>query len=166
MSLVKFAVVFTMYAQAQDGAPVDLPTVQLPPMAQKGRASWYGDGQWHGDVTASGEVFNPHDTTCAHRELPFDTVVLIENPANGHRAWCRINDRGPYGALNEQGDWNVVVRSLEQVQYRGILDMSIATAQRLETINVGLRHVLLHYWPPKSYTFDLAVWSPASSREK
>lgn len=169
MSLLKYAVVFTMYAQAQYAPEAqvqdNLPHIELPPIAQQGRASWYGDGQWHGDTTANGEPFNPHQFTCAHRELPFDTVVLIENPGNGHRAWCRINDRGPYGAVNQEGDWNVVVRSPEQVQYRGILDMSIATAQKLETIDVGLKGIQLRYWPPPKFNvFDLAVWSPTTRK--
>lgn len=164
MSLLKYAVIFAMYTQSQgEPAPLPLPEAILPPVAQEGRASWYGDGQWHGAITASGEPFDPHHSfTCAHRTLPFDTVVLIENPSNGHRVWCRINDRGPYGALDDEGQWGVVVSHDPQVRYRGILDMSIATAQALETTDVGIKHVALRYWPhPPHYApFNLAIWMP------
>lgn len=160
MSLVKYAVIFTMYAQAQDTNPIVAPEIEVPPIAQKGNASWYGDGQWHGDFTASGEPMDPTEFTCAHRDLPFDTVVMLEHPKTHRRVWCRINDRGPYGALNEGGDWEVVVYGSEDVRYRGVLDMSIATARSLGTIDNGLRFISLRYWRKTASTlFDLAVWA-------
>lgn len=161
MSLIKFGVIFAMYTQAQAGEPVELPRAELPPISQTGTASWYGDGAWHGDITANGEPFDPTQQTCAHRTLPFDTVVLIENSANGRRAWCRINDRGPYGRLDEEGNWSMVVSSSEEINWRGILDMSIATSEALETQDVGLQTVYLRYWPrAERALFDLAAWSP------
>lgn len=59
-----------------------------------GMASWYGPG-FHGRKTASGERFNTHDLTAAHRTLPFGTRVRVE-AANGRSVVVRINDRGPF----------------------------------------------------------------------
>ena len=162
MSLVKFGVMFAMYTQLQTGTEVEIPQPEMPPTSQTGIASWYGNGDWHGTMTANGEDFNPHDFTCAHRTLPFDTVVLIENSTNGRRAWCRINDRGPYGRMDELGEWGVEVSSSAEIRWRGILDMSIATADALGTRAVGLQNVYLRYWPERRRRplFDLAVWSP------
>jgi len=56
-------------------------------------ASWYGPG-FHGKKTASGQIFNRHALTAAHRTLPFGSVVRV-----CHRKRCvtvRINDRGPF----------------------------------------------------------------------
>ena len=56
-------------------------------------ASWYGPG-FHGKKTASGERFNRHSFTAAHRSLPFGSIVRV-----CHRSRCvtvRINDRGPF----------------------------------------------------------------------
>lgn len=56
-------------------------------------ASWYGPG-FHGKKTASGELFNKHALTAAHRTLPFGSIVRV-----CHKARCitvRINDRGPF----------------------------------------------------------------------
>ena len=50
-------------------------------MKERGIASWYGD-DFHGWVTASGEMYDMHTLTAAHRTLPLGTI--------------RINDRGPY----------------------------------------------------------------------
>lgn len=60
-----------------------------------GVASWYGD-ELAGEVTASGEIFDPDALTAAHKTLPFGTVVEVENLANGNTVEVTINDRGPY----------------------------------------------------------------------
>jgi rare lipoprotein A (peptidoglycan hydrolase) len=61
---------------------------------QSGMASWYGSEQ--GRYTASGERFNPHALTAAHRHLPFDTIIRVTNNLNGRSVELRINDRGPW----------------------------------------------------------------------
>src|SRR5207244_773422 len=59
-----------------------------------GTASWYGEAH-HRKKTASGEPFDMHALTAAHRTLPFGTRVLVTNLANGRAVEVRINDRGP-----------------------------------------------------------------------
>lgn len=61
----------------------------------QGMASWYGPG-FHGATTASGEPFDRHAMTAAHRTLPFGTRVRVTNLATGGWAVVRINDRGPF----------------------------------------------------------------------
>jgi peptidoglycan lytic transglycosylase len=58
-------------------------------------ASWYGD-ELRGKRTASGEKFNPHGLTAAHRTLPFGTCLVVGNPRNGKSVNVRVNDRGPF----------------------------------------------------------------------
>jgi rare lipoprotein A len=62
---------------------------------QRGAASWYGPG-FHGRKTASGERFNTHAMTAAHKSLPFGTKVRVVNEKTGRSVVVRINDRGPY----------------------------------------------------------------------
>jgi len=62
----------------------------------KGVAAWYGD-QFQGRRTASGEAFDLHAFTAAHRTLPFGTLVRVRHACNGRCVIVRINDRGPYG---------------------------------------------------------------------
>jgi len=83
------------------GAP-PLPINPVPsrgdqPMVEvhTGLASWYGPG-FHGNRTASGEVFNQNELTAAHRSLPFGTRVRVTNLNNGQSVTVRINDRGPF----------------------------------------------------------------------
>lgn len=98
---------------------------------QSGLATWYGKQQ-HGGPTASGERFNMHALTAAHRTLRFGAQVRVENLRNGLSVVVRVNDRGPYG--------------------RGrIIDLSHAAAQRLDMLQAGVvpvRLQLLSVPPP------------------
>jgi rare lipoprotein A len=62
---------------------------------QRGIASFYGRG-FQNKKTASGERFNLHSMTAAHRTLPFGTKVIVKNIRNGKSIKVRINDRGPF----------------------------------------------------------------------
>ena len=62
---------------------------------QYGKASWYGKSL-HGKITASGELFDKHSFTGAHRSLPFGTLVKVINLRNGKEVIVTVNDRGPF----------------------------------------------------------------------
>lgn len=62
---------------------------------EEGIASWYGQA-FQGRRTASGEKFDMHMMTAAHRKLPFNTEVKVTYLKNGKSVTVRINDRGPY----------------------------------------------------------------------
>ena len=62
---------------------------------QRGLASWYGH-PYHGRRTASGEVYDMHRMTAAHRTLPFGTWIEVENLDNRRAVRVRVNDRGPF----------------------------------------------------------------------
>ena len=61
---------------------------------QFGHASWYGK-YFQGRQTASGEVYNMYDLTCAHRSLPLGSLVKVTNLRNHKTVIVRVNDRGP-----------------------------------------------------------------------
>lgn len=65
---------------------------------EEGMASWYGgnDDGFAGRPTASGELFDPDQFTCAHRTLPLGSFVEVENLDNHRRTVLRVNDRGPF----------------------------------------------------------------------
>jgi rare lipoprotein A len=60
-----------------------------------GLASWYGD-DFHGRLTANGEVFDMHDISAAHATMPLPSYARVTNLANGNSIVVRVNDRGPY----------------------------------------------------------------------
>lgn len=62
---------------------------------ETGEASWYGPG-FHGRKTANGERFDTFEFTCAHKTLPFGTLLKVTNLENNLYTVVRVNDRGPY----------------------------------------------------------------------
>ncbi|MEZ2143662.1 septal ring lytic transglycosylase RlpA family protein [Bradyrhizobium sp. DN5] len=61
----------------------------------EGMASWYGD-DFHGRLTANGEVFDMASLTAAHPTLPMPSYARVTNISNGKSLIVRVNDRGPY----------------------------------------------------------------------
>jgi len=61
-------------------------------VASYGLASFYTEGT----QTASGERFDTHELTAAHRTLPFGTRLRLTNVATGRSVTVRVNDRGPF----------------------------------------------------------------------
>ena len=86
-----------------------------------GVASYYGS-EFAGRPTASGERYDPHRLTAAHRSLPFGTRLRVLNLENGRSVVVRVNDRGP--ARKDR-----------------ILDLSYRAAKRLGFSGAGLARV-------------------------
>ena len=66
-----------------------------PSYRAEGMASWYGD-DFHGRLTANGEVFDMASLTAAHPTLPIPSYARVTNLSNGKSLIVRVNDRGPY----------------------------------------------------------------------
>src|ERR1700742_343427 len=62
---------------------------------EEGVASWYGD-DFHGRLTANGEVFDMDGLSAAHKTLPMPSYARVTNLTNGKSLIVRVNDRGPY----------------------------------------------------------------------
>ncbi len=75
--------------------PARSPRPAPPNVSAKVTASWYGP-RHHNKLTASGQRFDMHKSTLAHRTLPLGTKVRLVNPDNGKSAEGVVNDRGPY----------------------------------------------------------------------
>lgn len=90
-----------------------------------GMASWYGD-QFNGRPTATGEIFDMHAMTAAHKTLPLPGLVEVTNTANGRRAILRVNDRGPF------------------VDGR-VIDLSRGAAEALGLLSQGVGEVRVRY---------------------
>lgn len=86
-------------------------------------ASYYAE-DFHGKKTSNGEKFNMNALTCAHKSLPFNTILKVTNLANGKSVEVRVNDRGPFVASRE-------------------IDLSKAAAVKLGMIGTGTAKVKL-----------------------
>jgi rare lipoprotein A len=65
------------------------------PIVESGIASWYGR-PFHGRRTATGEVYDMHAMTAAHKTMPLPSYALVRNPRNKREVVVRVNDRGPF----------------------------------------------------------------------
>ncbi len=120
------------------GTPLDVPdrvdnsngTSQAPANTaglkelERGQASWYGP-HFHGRRTASGERYDQHALTAAHKTLPFGTLVRVRSLVTGKEVDVRVTDRGPF--------------------VRGrVIDVSRAAAEALGMVGLGVKQVSLH----------------------
>lgn len=71
------------------------PMTALESYKERGIASWYGR-RYHGQKTASGEIYDMYAMTAAHPILPLPSYVRVTNIKNGKSVVVRVNDRGPF----------------------------------------------------------------------
>lgn len=114
------------------------PVSWTPTETQSGKSSYYGEGNWHGSVTANGETFDPYGQTCAHRKVEFGNIVMVVTK-NLDVTWCRVNDRGPFDI--KDGKPTVKMRS----DYKRIIDVSKGVARDLNLVKEGVTKVDI-YW--------------------
>jgi rare lipoprotein A (peptidoglycan hydrolase) len=91
------------------------------PNGFSGNISWYG-AHFNGKKTASGEIFDMNKPTAAHKKLPFQTKILVEDPKTGKSVVVKVNDRGPF------------------VKSR-VMDVSREGARKLGTLSHGVTYV-------------------------
>jgi rare lipoprotein A len=94
----------------------------------EGVASWYGR-DFHGRLTANGEVYDMHSISAAHTTLPLPCYVRVTNLDNRRSIVVRVNDRGPY-------------------HRNRVIDLSIGTAKALDFYSRGLARVRVEYVGP------------------
>jgi rare lipoprotein A len=92
-----------------------------------GEASYYANSL-HGRATASGEIYDKNKLTAAHKTLPFQTKVEVENLKNGKKVIVRINDRMPSNSKRS-------------------IDLSEAAAKKIDMIQAGVVSVKMKIIP-------------------
>ncbi len=88
-----------------------------------GISSWYGP-DFDGKATSSGEIYDMHALTAAHKTLPMNTIVKVTNRDNGKNVVVRINDRGPFVGTR-------------------IIDLSNKAARQIDMVKKGTANVRL-----------------------
>ncbi len=116
--------VLTGCGMSKETLDADYASTENARAIENGISSWYGPN-FHGKLTANGEIYDMNGVTAAHRTLPFGTILLVENLDNGKTVQVRVNDRGPY-AKNR------------------IIDLSKGAAERIDMIGPGTARVRLY----------------------
>ena len=90
---------------------------------QIGKASFYSH-KLKGKHTSNGGKYHPDSLTCAHRSLPFGTLLRVFNPVNNKEVIVRVTDRGPHRK-------NVLI------------DLSFSAAKQLDIVRQGIASVIV-----------------------
>ncbi|WP_017196430.1 septal ring lytic transglycosylase RlpA family protein [Bartonella birtlesii] len=96
-----------------------------PTYQSVGEASWYGS-DFHGRLTANGEVYDMNLLTAAHPTMPLPSYARVTNLKNGSSLIVRVNDRGPF--MKDR-----------------IIDLSKQAAEILGYANAGVANVKVEY---------------------
>jgi rare lipoprotein A len=96
-----------------------------PHYRAEGVASWYGE-DFHGRLTANGEIYDMNSMSAAHTTLPMPSYVRVTNLSNNKSVIVRVNDRGPY-------------------HYDRVIDVSVKAASLLGFYGSGLAPVRVEY---------------------
>ena len=108
---------------------------------ERGIASWYGE-EFHGRPTSSGEIYDMHALTAAHKLMPLGTVAKVTNLENGRSVIVKINDRGPF--IDDR-----------------IIDLSYGSAGAIDMVETGLAPVEIEVlkWGERISNFTIQVGS-------
>ncbi len=90
---------------------------------ETGTASFYHN-KFEGRKTSSGEVFRQNSYTCAHKTLPFGTMLKVTNLSNDSTVVVKVNDRLP-------------------MRSKRVIDLSMVAAKQLNFVSKGLTKVEL-----------------------
>ncbi|WP_462324211.1 septal ring lytic transglycosylase RlpA family protein [Desulfoplanes sp.] len=88
---------------------------------ERGLASWTGK-EAQGRMTASGERYDFRALTCAHKTLPFGTILRVTNLGNNKTVLVRVNDRGPF----KHGDGRIVDLSWSAANKLGLVEHGVS----------------------------------------
>src|SRR6266704_1626505 len=125
-------------------------------VASHGLASFYTEGT----QTASGERFNTHELTAAHRTLPFGTRLRVTNVNTGRSVTGRVNDRGPFVP------GRVVDVSHSAAETLGMVDGGIAKV-KLDVVQwlVAGKRALKHDFRPRRTKPRSPLYCTSQSRQ-
>jgi rare lipoprotein A len=117
------------------------PMTVLESYRERGIASWYGR-RYHGQRTASGEIYDMYGMTAAHTTLPLPSYVRVTNIRNGKSIVVRVNDRGPF--LSDR-----------------LIDLSYTAAYKLDVLGGGSAWVEVETILPSSGSAMRVAPAPA-----
>jgi rare lipoprotein A len=123
---------------------------------QEGVASWYGP-DFHGKRTSSGEIYDMHAMTAAHKTLPLGTLVRVRHLQNQRSVELRINDRGPFVGNR------VIDLSYEAARQLGVVGPGTAA---VEVVAVGVAAGSPVDLYSGNFTFQVGAFASRDSAER
>lgn len=96
------------------------------------KASWYGE-KFHGRLTASGDVYDMNELTCAAtNDYEFGDRLKVTNIKNGKSIVVTVNDRGNFKRLGRTLDLSRGAFDEISNLDKGVIDVKIERLNKLE----------------------------------
>jgi len=122
---------------------------EQPGYSKVGMASWYGPN-FHGRLTANGEIYDQYALSGAHPTFPLPSYARVTNLANGNSVVVRVNDRGPY-AHGRVIDMSAKAAELLDYKRKGIAKVRVKYIGKARLDGRDQRFLLASYKPGSGY---------------
>lgn len=129
-----------------------------------GMASWYGPN-FHGRLTANGEVYDQYSLSAAHPTLPLPSYAKVTNLSNGSSVIVRINDRGPFSSKRII-DLSAQASKMLGYQKKGLTKVRVRYIGKARMDGLDARYLMASYKPAKGQRrpSGLPTYAPGATR--
>ncbi|MGJ8572818.1 MAG: septal ring lytic transglycosylase RlpA family protein [Hoeflea sp.] len=116
-----------------------------PDYDKAGLASWYGPN-FHGRLTANGEIYDQFHLSAAHPTFPLPSYARVTNKKNGNTVIVRVNDRGPF-AHGRIIDLSNQAAELLDMKQEGVAAVRVEYVGRAPVEGDDTRYLMASYRP-------------------
>ncbi|WP_273754162.1 septal ring lytic transglycosylase RlpA family protein [Bartonella sp. MM73XJBT.G] len=134
-----------------------------PTYARVGEASWYGS-DFHGRLTANGEIYDMNLLTAAHPTMPLPSYARVTNLKNGSSLIVRVNDRGPF-MKDRIIDLSKQAATILGYVDRGVADVKVEYIAEAPIGYYDDAYLMASYTPGNAASYSLALEKVSKKRE-
>ncbi|MFZ1814403.1 MAG: septal ring lytic transglycosylase RlpA family protein [Rhizobiaceae bacterium] len=134
--------------------------VEDPGYQSTGMASWYGPN-FHGRLTANGEIYDQYSLSAAHPTMPLPSYARVTNLENGASVMVRVNDRGPY-AHGRLIDLSARAAELLDYQRKGVAKVKVEYVGKARLDGKDDKFLLASYRAPGMPAFEPGATQPGT----
>ncbi|WP_375616251.1 MULTISPECIES: septal ring lytic transglycosylase RlpA family protein [unclassified Bartonella] len=134
-----------------------------PTYKRVGEASWYGS-DFHGRLTANGEIYDMNLLTAAHPTMPLPSYARVTNLKNGSSIIVRVNDRGPF-MKDRIIDLSRQAATILGYVDKGVADVKVEYIAEAPIGYYDAAYLMASYTPGNAVSYSLASENVSKKRE-
>lgn len=134
-----------------------------PTYKRVGEASWYGS-DFHGRLTANGEIYDMNLLTAAHPTMPLPSYARVTNLKNGSSLIVRVNDRGPF-MKDRIIDLSKKAATILGYVDKGVTDVKVEYIAEAPIGYYDDAYLMASYTPGNTDSYSLASENVSKKRE-